>query len=100
MDSGHDIEAIHSWKEAESVESDVEMKNLSRNGSEECIIGKQEKNKVLTINVATIYALADDHRARERRNARGGQSTTQITSEGSRESGRKASRTLGMIVSP
>jgi hypothetical protein len=101
MDMGDDyLEAARSWKAAESLESDTEMKYLSRSGSEGFIIGKQEKNTALMNNVTTVYALADDERARERWDTRGGQSTTQITSKGSRGGGRKASRTLGMSPSP
>jgi hypothetical protein len=76
------------------------MKNLSRNGSEEFIIGKQEKNTALMINVTTVYGLSDDERAGERWDTRGGQSTTQVTSKGSRGGGRKHSRTLGIGSSP
>jgi hypothetical protein len=61
------------------------MKSLSRNGSQEFIIGKQEKNKALMANVTTVYALANDERARGRWDSGGGQSTTQMTSDGARK---------------
>ena len=62
---GEDIEArAGAWKQgAESLQSSdgMEMKSLSHNGSEEYIIGKDDrKPEPLKINVTTDYVLEDD----------------------------------------
>jgi hypothetical protein len=55
------VEGRHRVSRSDS--NDLELKSLSRNGSEEHIIGTDEnKPGPLKINVTTVYALADDKR--------------------------------------
>jgi hypothetical protein len=64
-DTRHDIEAQRSWKDTESAQSDMELKDISRCGSEEYLVEKgqfETKPLPLKINVTTIYALTGDER--------------------------------------
>lgn len=65
-DTGHDLKAQGSWKGTERAESDIELKDVSRHGSEEYIVGKDQYGTEavpLKINVMTVYALANDERS-------------------------------------
>jgi hypothetical protein len=62
-DQNHDLEAGRSWQVAEGADSDMELKHMSGNGSEEQIVCKNENNLPLEINVATVYTLVDDEKA-------------------------------------
>lgn len=120
---GQDLEGGNLRNDSESLQSDIELRNTSRNGSQEYIIDAG-KNAPLEINVTTAYALKDDedaetlssprtaeHEASDpfrsesalsARRARWG-STTQITVGERRDSARaanKSARILGMGTSP
>lgn len=117
-DIENDLEAQESWNGTKSAESDPELRDISRYGSEEEIVEKNQYETLpLKINVTTVYALVDDERAQSSKDggdeedederkimgrtgnlSRGGETTTYIVGGKSSDDVRgasKASRILG-----
>ncbi|TVY91878.1 hypothetical protein LAWI1_G004358 [Lachnellula willkommii] len=114
----NDLETGGSRKGPQSIESEMELKDISYHGSEENIIDPRQHNSPLEINVTTAYALdneEEDHSptaagaregGRARRRHEGGKSgmntdqwgsTTKVTAAGDRSerSNNKAMKMLG-----
>lgn len=73
---GDDLEVGSSRKGPHSMESEMELKDISHNGSEENIIDNGKHNSPLEINVTTAYALDNEEQDR---------SPTRVLSDGARD---------------